>query len=74
MREIQAKTCKRTERRESIPSTLDLMESELEAIRPPIGGRMHLFLAVRAGDGIRTRECLLGNRATLRSPGCLVIP
>ena len=37
---------------------------------------MRLFVAVRAGDGIpwpdgpggRTRECLLGNRATLSSP------
>ena len=35
---------------------------------------MPLFLAVRAGDGIRTRECLLGNRATLRSAAPLAFP
>ena len=36
--------------------------------------RAALFLAVRAGDGIRTREYLLGNRATLRSPAPLAFP
>jgi len=35
---------------------------------------MRLLLAVRAGDGIRTRECLLGNRATLSSPAPLAFP
>jgi hypothetical protein len=43
---------------------------------------MGLFLVVRAGDGIswpvglggRTRECLLGNRATLSSPESLAFP
>jgi len=29
---------------------------------------MHLFLAVRAGDGIRTRKCLLGKRTAFSSP------
>jgi hypothetical protein len=33
-----------------------------------------LLLASRAGDGIRTRESLLGNRATLRSPAPLAFP
>ena len=74
MRESQAKTCKRAERRDSIPSTLDLMESELEASRDPTGCREALFLAMRAGDGIRTRECLLGNRTTLRLPARLAFP
>jgi len=74
MRESQAKTCKRAERRDSIPSTLDLMESELEASRDPTGCREALFLALRAGDGIRTRESLLGNTHSFSSLDPLEFP
>jgi len=35
---------------------------------------MHLISAVRAGDGIRTREYLLGKRTTLGSVGPLAFP
>jgi len=48
--------------------------SESQAIRPLIGGRMSFLLAGRAGDGIRTREYLLGNRTTLSSPEALAFP
>ena len=40
----------------------------------PVGGWAILYSASRAGDGIRTRECLLGNRVTLSSPVPLAFP
>jgi hypothetical protein len=39
-----------------------------------VGARAALYSASRAGDGIRTREYLLGNRVTLSSPAPLAFP
>jgi hypothetical protein len=58
----------------SDPRMLACKESDFQPIGPPLGGPNRFVLALGAGDGIRTRESLLGNRATLRSAAPLAFP